>query len=350
MRPAHAVASNLHLRRRARDGAAPRCAAPDASRVREGITRIPPGRNGSESKIPGLPRAVGVVYKTRMVPPDRRDPPHPSSDAANGARGDGREGGPLAIEALHVDLDELAKRGLPPHHVAADLPVAWQAHAMAQTDATVREPGRVILEITPMTDERVLVRGELKGRFVVPCGRCLDDAHVDADTEIVATFVPAAKHAALLAAAVERARAAAGDDDDVEDYDDISLEELPYSAPNLDLEDLVREEFVVAYPMRALCERGEACRGLCSNCGAELNPLPHSVRRCPQCGNPIPETPAADLEAISGQGDGAAAEAVSATDGPAEIDDPFEPAWKKALRTKLRAVPDGDPEGEPPKG
>lgn len=316
--------------------------------MREGITRIPPGRNGSESKIPGLPRAVGVVYKSRMVPPDRRDPPHPSADAAKGARGDGRDGGLPAIEALHVDLDELAKRGLPPYHVAADLSVEWQANALAQTDATVHEPGRVKLEITPMTDERVLVRGELRGRFVVPCGRCLDDAHVDADTEIVATFVPAAKHAALLAAAVERARAAAGDDaDDSEDYEDISLEELPYSAPVLDLEGLVREELVVAYPMRALCSRGEACRGLCSNCGFELNTLAHSIRRCPSCGNPIPETPAADLEAISEQGE-ASGPSAPAEAAPAEFDDPFEPAWKKALRTKLRAVP--DPDGEPTDG
>jgi uncharacterized metal-binding protein YceD (DUF177 family) len=229
--------------------------------------------------------------------------------------------------------------------VEADLPIDWQADAFARTDATVREAGKVQLEITPMTDERVLVRGRLQARFVVPCGRCLDDAHVDAGGEIVATFVPAAKHAALLAAAIERARDTA-EDADLDDLDDISPEELPYDVPMLDLEGLVREELVVAYPMRALCERGEACRGLCSNCGAELNPYPHTVRRCPKCGNAVPATPAVDLEEISERGglphltplppDGADLEAADDREpASSATDDPAEPAWKKALRSSL---------------
>ena len=43
------------------------------------------------------------------------------------------------------------------------------------------------------------------------------------------------------------------------------------------------EHVKLAYPMRALCERGEACRGLCSNCGAPVNELPAEITHCPHC-------------------------------------------------------------------
>jgi hypothetical protein len=56
---------------------------------------------------------------------------------------------------------------------------------------------------------------------------------------------------------------------------------------------MIVETVKVAYPMRALCSRGEACRGLCSNCGADLNEQPVSAR-CGACGHelaPVEGTP-----------------------------------------------------------
>ena len=37
----------------------------------------------------------------------------------------------------------------------------------------------------------------------------------------------------------------------------------------VDLIDLMREQFVLALPMKPLCE--EACKGLCAVCGTNLN-------------------------------------------------------------------------------
>ncbi len=48
------------------------------------------------------------------------------------------------------------------------------------------------------------------------------------------------------------------------------------------------EQVLLAYPMRALCSRGEACLGLCMRCGANLNDAAQGLEtvpeRCPACG------------------------------------------------------------------
>jgi hypothetical protein len=40
--------------------------------------------------------------------------------------------------------------------------------------------------------------------------------------------------------------------------------------------------------MRALCPRGDACRGLCTGCGAALNEQP-AAERCGACGLELPK-------------------------------------------------------------
>lgn len=42
-----------------------------------------------------------------------------------------------------------------------------------------------------------------------------------------------------------------------------------YSSPEIDLSPLVREQLLLALPLRPLCD--ENCRGLCGGCGANLN-------------------------------------------------------------------------------
>ena len=53
---------------------------------------------------------------------------------------------------------------------------------------------------------------------------------------------------------------------------------------------MVEEQILVAYPIRALCVRGEACRGLCMHCGANLNEQPPATR-CAVCGTPGARVP-----------------------------------------------------------
>ena len=79
------------------------------------------------------------------------------------------------------------------------------------------------------------------------------------------------------------------DEDEIEPLDPGELDEIGYEGTVIDLRGLVSEQILLAYPMRVLCSRGEACRGLCSQCGADLNDAADAAggqlpANCPSCG------------------------------------------------------------------
>ena len=180
-----------------------------------------------------------------------------------------------------MDVAALRRRGTTHHDVAVTLPAAWLAAVLSDTDAQVRDPGHVEVDLHLPADGPVLVSGRLRAGFEVPCGRCLEPAQVTADPALQATFI------------VERAPADGADlmvdDDDPEGGLGLSADDLDtwsYDGKTVDLGPMLAEQVKVAYPMRALCWRGEACRGLCSNCGANLNEQ-EDAPRCAACGHPV---------------------------------------------------------------
>lgn len=197
---------------------------------------------------------------------------------------------PTSPDALRVDLGALRRHGEDRCVVAVDLDVALLRGVLRDTDAEVTGPGQVALTLTLAPEGIVVVDGHLALQIRVPCGRCLAPAEVDGSADLLATYLPAATAAARAAVA-----GASGEDDE----DGLALEEQDldtwsYEGSTLPLFPLVAEQVRLAYPMRALCERGEDCRGLCSNCGSALNSLPPATLECPQCKSPVPATPAAD--------------------------------------------------------
>lgn len=192
-----------------------------------------------------------------------------------------------ALEALRVDLAALRRRGVDLHPVHAVLPQDWLAQVLGDTDAEVSQDAEVRLRVTLQPEGVVVVQGDLSLRFSVPCGRCLSPAAVDGATEIFATFM----------ASAAAAQALLRDDEDALEADPDTPDVWSYDGPILRLDAMVAEQVALAYPMRALCERGEQCRGLCSNCGEELNAVAAEIRRCPQCGNEVPLVPVADPDA-----------------------------------------------------
>jgi len=104
--------------------------------------------------------------------------------------------------------------------------------------------------------ETVLVRGGIKGVISVACSRCLGPAPVRVDEpDLAVTFLP---------------QALAGEES--EEERELTLEDLDtftHDGLEIDIEPLVREAFVLAVPIAPLC--GEQCRGLCGECGTDLN-------------------------------------------------------------------------------
>lgn len=207
---------------------------------------------------------------------------------------------------LDLDLAALARTGPGPYKIAAELPVAWIAAVLAHTDAEAGQPGRVDLEVTSIgAGASVLVRGALDVGFTVPCARCLDPASVGtaAGGDLCVHFVR-------------------GAGDALEDEEDREWSEDDAGAPDqhrflgtrLDLRPVIEEQILVAYPMRALCSRGDACRGLCMHCGANLNDQGPIPGPCTSCGAADPQVP------------------IVAAPADAEEAPPAESGWQAALR------------------
>ena len=179
----------------------------------------------------------------------------------------------LAPADLLVDLAALRRKGLDRTTLDVELPIAWLSHVLSETDAHVKAPGRVSIELFLQTDGVVVATGDLQVGFEVPCGRCLDAAPVDGSSRVCATFLKDPEKVAK---------------DSLEDEDEVGLaeEELDtwaYDGLHIDLAAVVGEQVKLAYPIRSLCARAERCRGLCNQCGAELN-AQATVGKCEACG------------------------------------------------------------------
>jgi uncharacterized metal-binding protein YceD (DUF177 family) len=203
-------------------------------------------------------------------------------DAPGQARELARE---LAAD-LNLDLVALSRGGPGPYRLQATLPVSWIASKLAHTDAEIQRPARVDLEVTVIGEgASVLVRGALDLEFSVPCARCLDPATVPAGTDLCVHFVRGAAHSAG-----HGTRARADDDESGEELDSTAPDERSFAGTHLDLRPMIEEQILVAYPIRALCPRGEDCCGLCMHCGANLNDQPPAPR-CAVCGQPGARVP-----------------------------------------------------------
>jgi uncharacterized metal-binding protein YceD (DUF177 family) len=131
---------------------------------------------------------------------------------------------------------------------------AWFVETMRGVEGGWAEASGEVPVNLSRTGSEVLVRGEVKARLVVPCARCLEPATVDVHAPFATTFVPAG------------AAAAGADDPDVATYD----------GEEIDLAELARQQILLGIPMTALCRPD--CKGLCPQCGQELNQGPCS---CP---------------------------------------------------------------------
>lgn len=118
-------------------------------------------------------------------------------------------------------------------------------------DCKITSPIRMKAFIMPV-DGGCLLRGDISGTVVVPCNRCAEDASIsiksnfDEFEEIPESQVQGARHP------------------DSEGH--IVFER---NAPMLDLAEAAWEQFMLAMPSNPLCR--DDCKGLCAQCGANLN-------------------------------------------------------------------------------
>ncbi len=101
----------------------------------------------------------------------------------------------------------------------------------------------------------ICVRGRIKGRVENGCARCLEPIRHEIDDTLELRFYP------MATIAVSEEKAVGSKD----------VEAGFFEEPGLPLADAVREQVSLLLPMRELCR--EDCKGLCPQCGANLNEI-----------------------------------------------------------------------------
>ena len=114
------------------------------------------------------------------------------------------------------------------------------------------EPVGLEFEIHKDKDRFRLV-GNARTELELACSRCLDPFRLPVDATFDLRYLPASE------VATESEREVADED----------FETSYYRDDQINLNELLREQFYLALPMKPLCT--EDCRGLCPQCGTNLN-------------------------------------------------------------------------------
>ena len=130
----------------------------------------------------------------------------------------------------------------------------YQPEAIGSGDDayTVVTPVSLDFDIRKDKDTFHLV-GRVKTTLGMPCSRCLEPFTIDVDVAFDLHYQPLVPHQGPSEREVE-----AGD-----------LDAAFYENDEIDLGQLMGEQFYLSLPMKPLCK--DDCKGLCSTCGTNLN-------------------------------------------------------------------------------
>jgi uncharacterized protein len=149
---------------------------------------------------------------------------------------------------MRIEVENLTSAGEPFSNVYAPEELTLEEERVSLT-GEVRVEGRASRK-----GEEVRLKGKIAANSEVVCDRCVKPIPLPLEVEFDTAFIPEA--------------AEVGKTENVE----LLAEELgisSYDGDAVDLDDLVREQLLLAVPTRLVCR--EDCRGLCVNCGADLN-------------------------------------------------------------------------------
>lgn len=130
----------------------------------------------------------------------------------------------------------------------------FQPQEVGEPDDAYRvvTPVDLAFEVHKDKDKFRLV-GTVKAELELGCSRCLEPYRLAVDAPFDIRYLPSTE------AAIEPER-------EIEEED---LETSYYRDDQIDLNELLREQFYLALPMKPLCR--DECQGLCSQCGINRN-------------------------------------------------------------------------------
>lgn len=147
---------------------------------------------------------------------------------------------------------------IPPEGLEIDDPLTPEVlHFEEEGDVRLGPGGRLRCRVDRGDDESVHVRGRYSTGIALECGRCLEGFSLSLDQEVDLFYLP---------------RPAEPEESDQEEEVELTDHDLVvayYEDDALDLGEMVREQILLALPMKRVCR--EDCQGLCSRCGANRN-------------------------------------------------------------------------------
>jgi uncharacterized protein len=149
---------------------------------------------------------------------------------------------------VRIEVDRLTEQGESFAHTYAPDELALDDEE-AQLTGETRVTGRASRK-----GEQVRLVGKIETGVEVHCSRCLRPVSVPVEAEFEERYIPAADESVT---------------DELAELKPDDLGFSTYEGESVDVDLLVREQVLLALPMRPLCR--EDCKGLCPTCGTDLN-------------------------------------------------------------------------------
>ncbi|RPJ58848.1 MAG: DUF177 domain-containing protein [Dehalococcoidia bacterium] len=145
-----------------------------------------------------------------------------------------------------IDIQRISARGLQQTGVL-DVP----REALIEDSAYLLEPVEYDILLT-REKGKIKVTGKLQTTLMLACVRCLEEYEMPIDSHFDLVLFPAIELADAESAVKPE-----------------EIEYIFYEGNKIDLEKILSEQINLSLPFNPLCR--ETCKGLCSNCGADLN-------------------------------------------------------------------------------
>ncbi len=157
---------------------------------------------------------------------------------------------------MQLHVDDIKEVGLALDY--REPPETFPALEDLQQQAEVRFEGPVLVTgRVQRIAELIEVEGVVKAVASMPCSRCLETVPLSLESRFALTF---SKDQPIVT------------EEDTDQEIELSAEEMgliPYTGEDIDLREAIQEQVIIALPLQPLCRPD--CRGLCPQCGADLN-------------------------------------------------------------------------------
>jgi DUF177 domain-containing protein len=160
------------------------------------------------------------------------------------------------MKMMHIHVEQIPADGLDFRFEESPQEFPVLAEMINRGECEFLAPIKTSLRAVRIAD-RVEVEGDVRSVVGLPCARCLKVFETALTSRFALTYTNRLEEMEM-----------AADQDEVELRPE-EINRIYFQGETINLQDAIQEQVIMAFPIRALCSEG--CRGLCPQCGADLN-------------------------------------------------------------------------------